>query len=530
VEPIAEPPGWYPDPDPAAPRGRHRYWTGRVWTEHVSMPPSAPEVTPEAAPAAASRRRHPGRWIAALAVLVVVLIAVAGLLVSRSGPSYPKAWDPQVAPIAAKVSQLRGLSFDHPVPVKYLDDAAFKKRVGVDPTKLTPAAKRRIENLSGTLRAFGLINAKTDLAKSFDTVNEAGVLAFYDPSAQEIVIRGRGPLDIERKATLAHELTHVLQDQHFDIQKLRRTASDSDTASSGALTALIEGDAERVKLAYLKELPAADRKAYDAAQEKSGESADQAEAGAAQIVQLELESPYIFGPDVLKVLVAHGGNSAVNDALQQATPTDEIFLNPAAALKRSASVKVPVPTVPKGAHQLGPSDNIGAFDLYTVLASRLDRQVALDAADTWAGDRIVTYKDQGQICVKGTIESRTTDGARQLSDALTMWAAKMPDAEVTSDAARKRSMLTSCATSAITAPDSSKLEGAVRLLAGRNSLLATLLDQGAPLPLSECVSRRLVKAPIFADNIDRESGFTPSEQNEARDETTALVSQCRRAS
>ncbi len=527
MEPIGQPPGWYLDPDPHAPRRRHRYWTGRTWTEHVSMPPAG---APDADAAAEARPRGPGRWIAAAAVLVVVLVGVAGYILSRPTTSYPKAWDPQVAPIAAKVARLRGLSFEHPVPVRYLDDAAFKQRVRVDPSKLTPAAKRRIENLKGTLRAFGLVDPDADLAKSFDTVSQAGVLAFYDPASQEIVIRGRGPLDIERKATLAHELTHVLQDQHFDIRKLRGAASDSDTASSGALTALIEGDAERIKLAYLKGLPVADRDAYDAAQAKTGDSADRADAVAAQVVQIDLESPYIFGPDVLKVLTAHGGNDAVNSALQRRAPTDEIFLDPAAALRNSSSVRVPAPALPHGAHQVGQPDELGPFDLYTVLAGRLDRQVALDASDTWAGDHFVTYKDQGRVCVKSTIASTTTDGARRLSDALSMWAAKMPDAKVSAEDARKRSMLTSCATDAISAPDAAKLEGAVRLLAGRNSLLATLLDQGAPLPLSECVSRRLVKVPIFADNIDRASSFTRAEQDEARDETTALVAQCRRAS
>ncbi len=254
---------------------------------------------------------RPWRWIMLGAVVLVVLVGVAGYFVTRSSTSYPAAWDPQVAPIAARVAALRGLSFDHPVPVRYLSDAEFRKRVGVDSSKLSPAAKRRIEDLSGELRALGLIDDQTDLVKSFDTVNQAGVVAFYDPEAQEVVIRGTGPLDIERKATLAHELTHVLQDQHFDLRKLRGAAADSDTASSGALTALIEGDAERIKAAYLKELPAADRTAYDAAEAKDDDSTGKAEAGAAEVVQIELDAPYIFGPDVLKVLSAHGGNGAV---------------------------------------------------------------------------------------------------------------------------------------------------------------------------------------------------------------------------
>ena len=33
-------------------------------------------------------------------------------------------------------------------------------------------------------------------------------------------MRGDGPFTVETRVTLAHELTHVLQDQHFDLQKL----------------------------------------------------------------------------------------------------------------------------------------------------------------------------------------------------------------------------------------------------------------------------------------------------------------------
>ncbi len=37
----AYPPGWYPDPVAGAPPGQHRYWTGKVWTEHVTGATSA---------------------------------------------------------------------------------------------------------------------------------------------------------------------------------------------------------------------------------------------------------------------------------------------------------------------------------------------------------------------------------------------------------------------------------------------------------------------------------------------------------
>ena len=34
-------------------------------------------------------------------------------------------------------------------------------------------------------------------------------------------------LDVEHRVTIAHELTHVLQDQHFDLPKLQKQAADS---------------------------------------------------------------------------------------------------------------------------------------------------------------------------------------------------------------------------------------------------------------------------------------------------------------
>jgi hypothetical protein len=238
----------------------------------------------------------------------------------------------------------------------------------VDEAKLSDDARKKIKDLGATLRAFGLIDAKTDLVKSLDTVNQAGVLAYYDPSAEEIVVRSDGPLDLARKATLAHELVHVLQDQHFDLQGLRHDAAESETGSNGALTALVEGDAERIKYRYLASLPKADQDEYDAQQMKDGELVEDEVAGAAEIVKIELSAPYVFGPEVLRALTAKGGNDAVNDALRRSTPSDEIFLNPVAALTDPHPVSVPAPVIGQGAHQIGRPDTLGPFDLFTVLA------------------------------------------------------------------------------------------------------------------------------------------------------------------
>ena len=476
-------------------------------------------------------RSHPRRIVIAVAVATVSLMVLgspAAVAAGRATEATPEAWDKQVAPIAARVSKLRGLTFDHPVPVHYLSDGAFRKRVGLKASKLTKADRNQVADLQSTLRAFGLIDASTDLVKSLDAVSEAGVLAFYDPQAKDIVIRGKGPLDVDRKATLAHELTHVLQDQHFDLQKLRHAAAASKTSSSGALTALIEGDAERIKAAYLRGLTPADRAAYDAAEAKTGESVDSEIESAPELVKVEFSAPYLFGPSVLDVLTAHGGNHAVDAALQRGAPTDKIYLDPAEALGDPKATPVAAPSIPNGAHRVGKPDEIGAFDLFTLLASRIDRQAALSGADAWTGDRVVTYRSQGRVCARATIAS-TAAGTGALTGALRTWAAAMPDASVATGPGPRRTTVTSCDTGKIAAPTSDQVEGALRLLAVRNSIFASAVHGGVPTSIGECVAHRIVKEPILANSIDQDAAPSADVQRQLQQLTIALADECRSA-
>ena len=112
-------------------------------------------------------------------------------------------------------------------------------------------------------RALGFIDGKVDLLRAFDTSQSSGTLAYYDENERDIVVRGT-TLDVAHRVTLAHELTHVLQDQHFNLTKLHLQASRSDTGDPSAFKALVEGDAVRIQQAYLKQLPKADQKAVRA--------------------------------------------------------------------------------------------------------------------------------------------------------------------------------------------------------------------------------------------------------------------------
>ena len=102
----------------------------------------------------------------------------------------------------------------------------------------------------------------------------------------------------------------------------------------------------------------------------------------------------------------------------------------------------------------------------------------------------------------------------------------MPAASVTTNVGRRRSTLTSCDTGANPSPEESKLTGALRLLGGRNGLLASLLEDDIPPAVGECVSRGLAKSKLFVDTLERGDDLSPSEQAEARRLTTDLMQQC----
>src|SRR5207302_3151383 len=96
---------------------------------------------------AASPKRdlHPKREKRRVMPFIAAFVAVA-LVAGGAGyvvlgrlhhkASYPKAWDPRVADIAAFVENERGLRFTHPVFVDFLTPAEYSKQARTDESKV----------------------------------------------------------------------------------------------------------------------------------------------------------------------------------------------------------------------------------------------------------------------------------------------------------------------------------------------------------------------------------------------------------
>lgn len=486
-----------------------------------------------------SRGLHGARSIALVAC---VAAAVGGLLApaamaakqpaTTTTAAVPKRWDPRLEPIAREVAKLRKLDFEHPVAARFLDDAAFEKKVAVDKSKLTPQDKRDLERAQAQLRAVGLIGSGVDLADAFGSLQTSGVLAYYDPDTKRITVKGTNLDDVSTRVTVAHELTHALQDQHFDLKKLQREAA-ADHGSS-ALQTIAEGDAVRIQEAYVKTLSDADQQAYadqDAAIAQQAQTEITAQ-GVPDTLSVVFQAPYVLGQPMLQSVLAREHEAGI-DALFRKPPTaDAAFVTPSTLLEHRTFQQVPTPKLAAGEQRSGKPDQFGSLSLFQVLSSRLDNGTALDAADAWDGDAMVTFTRNGQTCLRSSFAGRGTKGTSTITDALQKWAAQMPAGSATVEGARDRVTLTACdpgrAATAIPNPPFASLV----YLASRDSLFAELVNGGLSTAQATCSADTLVRDPTFAP-IVQQAGQDP---NAAPDDSvvTALrqrlrdiVGQCR---
>jgi hypothetical protein len=449
------------------------------------------------------------------ALIVVVVLGALAIPVSslvRGGKSFwPREWDPRLAAIARRDQQLRGLQYKHPVGVRFVPDAAFKKLVsGGD--SVDTSSRAEIAREAATFRSLGFIGGDVDLFEVTKQAGEAGILAFYDFDRKEIVVRGT-KLDVSRRATLAHELVHVLQDQHFDLRKIERRSAQDDArrgGSAGAMLALIEGDANRVEDAYVKALSSAERSRYGREQAAVGSAFGTATAGVPPFVQLLFGAPYELGPFTIRMLLADGGNAKVDAALTGPTPTSADFVQ--AGLIAPPPPNLPAPVIVEGEVAVGTPESFGAFELYVTLASRGDAGAALTAADAVLGGRAQGLRRRGTYCYRATLATRDVPAADFVVGSLQQWGKSATGAFVQRDGTNVT--FTACDPGAkAVGASKEKLDAAELLLGARSGIAVGVAEGGAKPEVARCVARLFAGNPGAVDILKRAgSGSLPPDE------------------
>ena len=152
-----------------------------------------------------------------------------------------------------------GYSRRLPVKHQLISEADVKRRFNENIDK---AAAQRLVSSEMVLKKFGYLPTNFDLKAFLTGPGPKHLLAFYDPKTKMVNLLNFVEIS-EQMPILAHELTHALQDQNYDLLKFRRYNAqrqppppkmrvDADDEEEGnARLAIIEGQAEIVRYDYL---------------------------------------------------------------------------------------------------------------------------------------------------------------------------------------------------------------------------------------------------------------------------------------
>jgi hypothetical protein len=356
-------------------------------------------------------------------VILLAGVFTAALRTVDRGPSHPDAWDPRVADLAAYVEDERGHDFEHPVYVDFLSPAEYtEETTGAEATGDEETARADFGDYAQQLRALGVASGELDLFDAFNSVVDSGTLAFYDPDDERIRVRGT-EMSVGLEVTLVHELTHALQDQRFDLDRVYDPTLDS--GASTAFRSLAEGDALRVENAYVEEeLTDAERDEYD--EEFAGDLAESESAteDVPPFMEALFGAPYALGQPFVTMLYNKEGNDGVDDAFEDPPSTDEHVLDPASFLADEGAEDV----------DLDLDDDVdvvedgpfGATAWYLVLAERIDPKQAFEAALGWNGDAFAAYRDDDGLCVQAVFVGDEESDEEEMAAAIGDWAAAMP--------------------------------------------------------------------------------------------------------
>jgi hypothetical protein len=493
------PPAPPPPPPPPAPG----------WQPPPFGTPAPYGVQPEFAGAPPPRRPEHS---AALILLITgaVALVISGVTIAAwvtlkgdGRPSHPDDWDPRVEDIAQFVQTERGVLFEHPVYVDFLPDEEFTADVTTSEDELTDEDRESLEEAESTLRALGLVSGDIDLFEQQNQLTGEGVAAYYDPDIERIRVRGT-ELTPDLRVTLAHELTHVLQDQFVDLNGVEADLNEDDASR---YRAVVEGDATNVEDAYAdKELTDAE---YDEYVDRSQDASDEVDLEGVPPAMVALfEAPYAIGPSFDRILKNERGSSGLNDALRDPPASDLQLLDPRVYLAGRAPEDVDVPSPPSGQAVIDEGE-FGTFDWYIVLASRIDPRRALHAVDGWAGDSYVSYEGAAGACVAVRFRGATLADTDVMAGALDEWLSfSRPGEAFVNDVDDRTLELTSCdpGTDVATAGANTPVENLIAPPATRLAITADLQDElDLELEAAWCVADgavdRLTMEQLLASDI-----------------------------
>ncbi len=370
--------------------------------------PSSPDTVPPA-------EDGPGSALAALETLCTI---PQPKLNGASGATAEGPTPPAIAEVMDQVEQLRGFEYTQPVvaePVTQQDIAdGYAKYLDV----VFPEDFYARRSLAW--QTIGVIPEGTSIRDAMLEYGSTQVIGYYDTVTGELKFIGEedpSPLD---RITLAHELTHAIDDQRFGLERLDQLGADCRDEELEASVGLVEGNATFFMYRWAQTFLTPDEQVavgVEAAAQQPPPSDIPPFIDATQLW------PYTAGLRFVGTLEQRGGLDAVDAAFEDPPVSTEQVMHPE---RYPNDLPVPV-DVPDIAAELGGGwedldvQGVGEMWLDQALRLRLSDGEATEAAAGWDGGIYRAWSRDGDVAIVLATAWDTEADAAAFADAMGRW-------------------------------------------------------------------------------------------------------------
>ena len=251
-----------------------------------------------------------------------------------------------------------------------------------------------------TLKKLGLAPPDFKLRELMIRLLTEQVAGYYDPKTQQFHLADW--IDVDgQKPIMAHELTHALQDQHFNLRRFEHWPK-GDSDAELAAHALIEGDATLAMSEYVGRSPARMIALFKSL--GSAGTATEELDKAPRVVRESLLFPYQEGMRWTQTLRHYGGWSKVSAAFAELPKSSEQILHPEKYFVHEAPVKISLPDLTAtlngrsaraGGWKRIDFDVNGEWGTYLILDEFLKSPAeSREASAGWGGDSYAVYENR----------------------------------------------------------------------------------------------------------------------------------------
>jgi hypothetical protein len=332
-----------------------------------------------------------------LPIVSAISLLILGLLRVSAAPQADAQWLlAQADEVLRQMSETTGLPIKAPLKKQLISRPEVEKYLTEDLHAEMTA--REIHVQEATLKAFGLVSSEFNLEKFLIIFYTEQAAGFYDPRRKTMFIADWPTPEMQRLA-LAHELTHALQDQNFDMQKFLRATRDDDDATN-TRQAIAEGHATAAMMQQLMapvelaNLPSLEPIMAQVIHQQFEEFP--AFSKAPFFFRLQALFPYVEGMGFMQRGLQLGGWQKLNSIFADPPRTTKEIFEPGIYFEKRAlprvSLSPPAALANVPGLQVLAENVMGELGYYALLGQLVSEDEAKAVATGWLADRYILYE------------------------------------------------------------------------------------------------------------------------------------------